>query len=139
MSLCFLSLESSKVFNKLILKDLTNKGFQGLSDALIVLFPYIQESEKTTSSKLAKKVGYSRQAMQKNIKKLEEYGYITLTTENQKEKYIYLTPKSKNLMLIANEYILKIENELAKTIGEKELNAYKKNQIKIYEYLESLE
>lgn len=138
MSLCFLSLETSKVFNKLILEYLKNNGFDGLSDALIVLFPYIDEYEKLTASQLAKKVGYTRQAMQKNIKKLQEFGYITLFQENQKEKIIKLTSKSKKLITAANHYIAYIENKLSEQIGKKELDAYICNQIKIYEYLKSI-
>ena len=71
MSLCFLSLETSKIFNKLILENLETNGFDGLSEALIILFPYIDENKNITSSQLSKKVGYTRQAMHKNIKKLE--------------------------------------------------------------------
>ena len=71
-----MSLDSSKSFNKLILSDLVNAGFDRLSEALLILFPYIDENEKITASQLSKKVGYSRQAMHKNIKKLKELDYI---------------------------------------------------------------
>ncbi len=135
MSVCFLSLESSKVFNKIIYNDLEKKGFQGLSEALILLFPYIAETPKPTASQLAKQIGYSRQAMHKNIKKLEEYEYILLTQENQKEKIIKLTLKGEKLMEVANEVIVKIEEELSNLIGKEQLESYKQNQIKIYEYL----
>jgi DNA-binding MarR family transcriptional regulator len=138
MSLCFLSLETSKVFNKLILKSLEKSGFDGLSEALIVLFPYLYENEKITSSQLAKKVGYSRQAMHKNIKKLVEYDYIMLIFENEKEKSIQLTSKGLNLINIANECIYSIDSMLSSLIGEKELNKYKETQNSIYEYLQSL-
>lgn len=138
MSLCFLSLETSKVFNQLILKHLEKEGFIGLSETLIILFPYIDEEKKITASKLAKKVGYTRQAMHKNIKKLEELGYITLTLENQKEKNIQFTSKSEKLMQIANEFIMTVENDLSQSLGKKELESYKKNQEKIYNVLELL-
>lgn len=138
MSLCFLSLDSSKIFNKLILDDLVKSGFDGLSEALIILFPYIDENEKITTSQLSKRVGYSRQAMHKNIKKLEEFDYITLNNENQKEKSITLTSKSKKLLITANQYISDVENEISNFMGKEALNVYKKNQIRIYEYLSSL-
>lgn len=138
MSLCFLSLEMSKIFNKLILQKLEEEGFDGLSESLIILFPYIVENKKTTASQLAKKVGYSRQAMYKNIKKLEEYTYITLILENQKEKSIQLTPKSDKLILLTISYIEQIEENLAKRIGRKELDKYIKSQEEIYNYLDSL-
>lgn len=138
MSLCFLSLESSKVFNKLIFKNLVESNFDGLSEALIILFPYITESNKITSSQLSKQIGYSRQAMHKNIKKLEEFNYIILEFENQKEKVIKLTPKGEKLLIQANKCIQKIENELSTLIGKKELTTYKKDQARIYDYLVSI-
>ncbi|MGB6328527.1 MAG: HTH domain-containing protein [Halarcobacter sp.] len=138
MSLCFLSLEMSKIFNKLILQKLEEEGFDGLSESLIILFPYILENKKITASQLAKKVGYSRQAMYKNIKKLEDYAYITLILENQKEKSIQLTPKSDKLILLTISYIEQIEENLAKRIGKKELDKYIKSQEEIYTYLDSL-
>ncbi|MDD2697193.1 MAG: MarR family winged helix-turn-helix transcriptional regulator [Arcobacteraceae bacterium] len=136
MSICFLSLETSKIFNKLILNCLENNGFDGLSEALIVLFPYIDANDKITVSQLSKQVGYTRQAIHKSIKKLEEFGYITLVLENQKEKFIHFTPKGEKLMLIANEFILEIENNLEKLIGSKELANHIKNQMAIYKYLQ---
>ena len=139
MSLCFLSLETSKIFNKLILKKLEEEAFDGLSESLIILFPYIMEDKKITVSKLAKKVGYSRQAMYKNIKKLEEYFYISLVLENQKEKSIQLTTKSDRLISLTNIFISDIQKDLSKHIGKKELNLYIKNQEKIYKYLDTLD
>ncbi|QOP42081.1 MarR family winged helix-turn-helix transcriptional regulator [Sulfurimonas marina] len=138
MSLCFLSLETGKIFNKVIMQRLQEKGFEGLSEALIILFPYIDQAKKISSSELSRQVGYSRQAMHKNIKKLEELGYITLTLENQKEKMIAFTPKSEALMQEANGIIEAIENDLSELIGKEELEAYKNNQAKIYARLHSL-
>ena len=135
MSICFLSLETSKIFNKLILDCLETNGFDGLSESLIVLFPYIDENDKITVSQLSKKVGYTRQAIHKSIKKLEELGYITLALENQKEKIIQFTPKSEKLMLIANNFISEIENNLKELIGSKELEKHIRNQEKIFKYL----
>lgn len=135
MSLCFLSLESSKVFNRIIYNNLEKEGFQGLSEALILLFPYIIETTKPTASQLAKQIGYSRQAMHKNIKKLEEYEYISLIQENQKEKIIKLTSKGEKLIELANQTIINIEKELSNLIGKEQLDAYKQNQIKIYKHL----
>lgn len=138
MSLCFLSLETGKIFNKVILQRLQEQGFEGLSEALITLFPYIDQAQKISSSELARQLGYSRQAMHKNIKKLEELGYITLALENQKEKTVSFTPKSKSLMQEANKIIEEIENNLSELIGKEELEVYKNNQAKIYARLHTL-
>jgi len=139
MSVCFLSLETSKIFNQLILQHLVNNGFDGLSEALVILFPYLDEYDDITASQLAQKVGYSRQAMHKNIKKLVELGYITLEQENQKEKIIKLTDKSEKLLIEANKYISDTEDRLSELIGKKELAIYKMSQTKIYEYLQSMQ
>lgn len=138
MSLCFLSLETNKIFNQLILKNLQKNGFDGLSEALIILFPFIEEYENITVSQLSKKVGYSRQAMHKNIKKLEEFDYIKLTELNQKEKSINFTHKGKELMKVANSFIKKVEKEISELVGKEELEKYKNTQSKLFEYLNSI-
>lgn len=138
MLLCFLSLETSKIFNKLILENLENSGFDGLSEALIILFPYIDENKNITSSQLSKKVGYTRQAMHKNIKKLEEFGYVHLLLQNQKEKSIYLSEKGERLIIKANKFISKIEKDLKIFFEKGELEKYIETQIKIFTYLKEL-
>ncbi|UTJ06535.1 MarR family winged helix-turn-helix transcriptional regulator [Arcobacter roscoffensis] len=138
MSICFLSLETSKVFNELILKELEEVGFSGLSSSLITIFPYIKEYENISISNLAKKLGYSRQAMHKNLKKLEDLGYLSFSQElNKKEKTVILTKKSESLISKANEFIQKIQDELCSTLGKEELDKYIKTQNVIYEFLET--
>ena len=138
MSLCFLSLETSKIFNNLILENLENNGFDGLSESLIVLFPYINENSNITSSQLAQKVGYTRQAMHKNIKKLEELGYIKLLSQNQKEKIICFTNKGEKLIVEANKFIFSIEKSLENIFGKDEFEKHIKIQFKIFNYLTEL-
>ncbi len=135
MSLCFLSLETNKIFNQLILKNLQENGFDGLSEALIIVFPFIEEYENITVSQLSKKVGYSRQAMHKNIKKLEEFDYIKLTELNQKEKSINFTTKGKELMSKANSFIKSVEKDISTLVGKEELEKYKNTQSKLFDYL----
>jgi len=136
MSICFLSLETSKIFNQLILDELSKQGFDGLSNALIVLFPYIDEYKGITSSGLASKIGYTRQAMHKNLMKLETLGYITLGSgENKKEKAILLTPKGRELMKHATVFIENTQQELAELLGEKGLQKYMDYQYKVVTHL----
>lgn len=137
MSLCFLSLETNKIFNELILQKLEEEGFEGLSVSLLVLFPYFDSNENISISNLAKIVGYTRQAMHKNLKKLESLNYITLENDlNKKEKRVKLTTKSKKLLEIANGFILKIETELSDKLGKTQLETYKKNQQQIFNILQ---
>lgn len=136
MSLCFLSLETSKVFNELILKELEKCGFLGLSSSLITIFPYIKEYENISISSLAKKLGYSRQAMHKNLKKLEKLGYLTFLQEvNKKEKRVLLTSKSEDLINKANKFIQKTQDELSLLVGKEELDKYIKTQNEIFKFL----
>lgn len=138
MSICFLSLETSKIFNQLILDELSQKGFDGLSQALIVLFPYIDEYKGITASALASKIGYTRQAMHKNLMKLEALGYIRFESgENKKEKAVVLTPKGMELMKSATAYIERTQQELCTLLGEKELREYMQIQSKVITYLQS--
>ena len=138
MSICFLSLETSKVFNELILKELEKVGFLGLSSSLITIFPYIKEYENISISNLAKKLGYSRQAMHKNLKKLEELEYLSFSQElNKKEKTVILSKKGESLIHKANEFIQKVQDELCDTLGKEELDKYIKTQNIIYEHLEA--
>ncbi|MGA1940099.1 MarR family winged helix-turn-helix transcriptional regulator [Arcobacter sp. YIC-310] len=136
MSLCFLSLETGKVFNELILKELEKEGFLDLSSSLILIFPYIKEYENISISNLAKKLGYSRQAMHKNLKKLEELGYLTFVQQvNKKEKSILLTDKSEVLIEKADRFIEETQKNLSKLIGKEDLEKYIEVQSKIFDFL----
>lgn len=137
MSLCFLSLETNKLFNRLILKEIEKYGYENLSESLIVLFPFIDANKDITISQLSREVGYSRQAMHKNIKKLESLGYIDLSSGNQKEKKISLTKKGIQLIKVANDYIISIQNGLEKLVGKDKIEEYIKSQTLIYEFLQS--
>lgn len=137
MSTCFISLESNKIFNQLILRELTDKGYEGLSLALIVIFPYIESDKNISITALSKKLGYTRQAMHKNIKKLEEAGYITLVSEknNQKEKIIRFTELGKALMDDSEKIIRRIEDEMVGIVGKEAFELYQIYQQKIHNYL----
>lgn len=137
MSTCFISLESNKIFNQLILRELTDKGYEGLSLALIVIFPYIESDKNISITALSKKLGYTRQAMHKNIKKLEEAGYITLVSEknNQKEKIIRFTELGKALMDDSEKIIRRIEDEMVGIVGKEAFELYQVCQQKIHNYL----
>lgn len=138
MSICFLSLETGKIFNELILHELSAQGFEGLSGALIVLFPYIDEYKGISATGLASKIGYTRQAMHKNLIKLESLGYITLEPgPNKKEKAVVLTTKGMALMDAATTFIEKVQNELSELLGEKNLEEYMQSQNRIFTYLQN--
>ncbi|WP_321471027.1 MarR family winged helix-turn-helix transcriptional regulator [Halarcobacter sp.] len=138
MSICFLSLETSKVFNELILKKLEKEGFDNLTSSLITIFPFIDEYNDISISALATKLGYTRQAMHKNLKKLENNLYIKFEqADNKKEKIVKLTKKGKNLVLVANSFIQSIQEKISQQVGQEELNRFIKTQEEIFEILNS--
>lgn len=138
MSICFLSLETSKVFNQLILKHLEEVGHKGISMSSLLIFPYLQKSDKQSISTLAKELNQSRQATHKSIKKLEELDYIKLVQEkNKKEINISLTKKGNTLLEEANSFIEKLQSQLTKIVGKKELKQFIENQNIIFDYLNS--
>jgi len=138
MSICFLSLETSKIFNDLILKKLQDEGFGDLTNSLITIFPYIMEFENISISNLSLKLGYTRQAMHKNLKKLEQSDYIYFeSSDNKKEKIVRLTKKGESLMSVANKYIQSLQEEISNKLGFKELNQFIKSQEIIFEILNS--
>ncbi|AXH13027.1 MarR family winged helix-turn-helix transcriptional regulator [Halarcobacter bivalviorum] len=138
MSICFLSLETSKVFNQLILNHLSKEGYQGLSVSNLLIFPYLENENDLSISKLAKKLNQSRQATHKSINRLCELSYITLNQEkNKKEKIINLDKKGKALLEEANFFIESLQNQLKKVVGKKELFDFIQNQNIIFDYLNS--
>ncbi len=138
MSICFLSLETSKVFNQLILNYLSKEGYQGLSVSNLLIFPYLENENNLSISKLAKKLNQSRQATHKSINRLCELSYITLSQEkNKKEKIINLDKKGKALLEEANFFIESLQNQLEKVVGKKELFDFIQNQNIIFDYLNS--
>lgn len=119
MSICFLSLETSKVFNQLILKHLEEVGYESISMSSLLIFPYLQKSDKQSISTLAKELNQSRQATHKSIKKLEELDYIKLVQEKQKrDKYLF-DKKGNALLEEANSFIEKLQSQLTKIVGKK--------------------
>lgn len=138
MSICFLSLETSKVFNQLILNHLEEVGYESISISSLLIFPYLQKSDKQSISTLAKELNQSRQATHKSIKKLEELDYIKLVQEkNKKEINISLTKKGNALLEEANSFIEKLQSQLTKIVGKKELEQFIENQNIIFDYLNS--
>ncbi|RXJ98991.1 hypothetical protein CRV02_12405 [Arcobacter sp. CECT 8989] len=138
MSICFLSLETSKVFNQLILKHIEEVGYEGISMSSLLIFPYLQKSDKQSISTLAKELNQSRQATHKSIKKLKELDYIKLVQEkNKKEINISLTKKGNALLEEANSFIEKLQSQLTKIVGKKELEQFIENQNIIFDYLNS--
>ena len=136
MSLCFSSLEVSKVFNSLIAKELSLKGHQHLSSSLIVIFPYLKSSPLISISSLATKMGYTRQAMHKNLLKLEELGYVEVVKGvNKKKKTVVLSAQGEHVITIAETFIGSIYTHLREQLGDEALQQYLTTQSQILSFL----
>ncbi len=85
------------------------------------------EQRSITISQAAAIVGISRQAMQKSVKKLENMGFITSSYQNgnSRDKFLYLTKSGNECCQKNNQLKIKLELELEKVLGKKEVASLK--------------
>ena len=95
--------------------------FQG-SIAEIKLFNAIRGEEKSISE-LARLMNISRQAVHKTAHKLEDLGFLELTTrhDNKKDRVVKITELGQEIRKQGAEHIMVIEEKLAWSIGERNL------------------
>lgn len=137
MSFCFNSLRSSTLFNQIILKELHRLGYGDMTPALLGIFAFLAEAEPLSVSMLAKSLGHTRQAVHKNVVRLESAGYLQLRTrpQNQKEKVIVLTHKGETLVRHAMDVIARTQKELADFIGTETFADYLQKQQQLADFL----
>ena len=95
--------------------------FQG-SIAEIKLFNAIRGEEKSISE-LARLMNISRQAVHKTAHKLEDLGFLELSTrhDNKKDRVVKVTELGQEIRKQGAEHIMVIEEKLAWSIGERNL------------------
>ena len=95
--------------------------FQG-SIAEIKLFNAIRGEEKSISE-LARLMNISRQAVHKTAHKLEDLGFLELSTrhDNKKDRVVKNTELGQEIRKQGAEHIMVIEEKLAWSIGERNL------------------
>ena len=95
--------------------------FQG-SIAEIKLFNAIRGEEKSISE-LARLMNISRQAVHKTAHKLEDLGFLELSTrhDNKKDRVVKITELGQEIRKQGAEHIMVIEEKLACSIGERNL------------------
>jgi DNA-binding MarR family transcriptional regulator len=95
--------------------------FQG-SIAEIKLFNAIRGEEKSISE-LARLMNISRQAVHKTAHKLEDLGFLELSTrhDNKKDRVVKITELGQEIRKQGAEHIMVIEEKLAWSIGERNL------------------
>ena len=95
--------------------------FQG-SIAEIKLFNAIRGEEKSISE-LARLMNISRQAVHKTTHKLEDLGFLELSTrhDNKKDRVVKVTELGQEIRKQGAEHIMVIEEKLAWSIGERNL------------------
>ena len=95
--------------------------FQG-SIAEIKLFNAIRGEEKSISE-LARLMNISRQAVHKTTHKLEDLGFLELSTrhDNKKDRVVKITELGQEIRKQGAEHIMVIDEKLAWSIGERNL------------------
>ncbi|UFS63585.1 MarR family transcriptional regulator [Sulfurimonas sp. HSL-3221] len=141
MSFCFSALQSSTIFNRIILRAVQHEGFTELTPALLGIFAHLSERDGMSVSALAVALGSTRQAAHKHVGKLASSGYIELQTrpDNRKEKVVMLTPRGEVLVNVALKVIADTEAEMGRFLGRDVFEQYLKNQEALLHFLEALE
>jgi len=141
MSFCFSALQSSTIFNRIILRAVERAGFTALTPALLGIFAHLSEREGMSVSGLAAALGSTRQAVHKHVGKLAASGYIELQTrpDNRKEKSVVLTSRGEALVKVALKVIADTEAEMARFLGHDMFEQYMKHQEALLHFLEGLE
>ncbi|WP_345986567.1 MarR family transcriptional regulator [Sulfurimonas sp. HSL-1656] len=141
MSFCFSALQSSTIFNRIILRAVQVEGFTELTPALLGIFAHLSEKDGMSVSALAGALGSTRQAAHKHVGKLAASGYIELQTrrDNRKEKAVVLTPRGEALVKVALKVIADTEAEMARFLGRDRFEQYMKHQEALLHFLEGLE
>lgn len=79
-----------------------------------------------TISKIAKKLGISRQAVHKSVKTLYEKGFLTLEEgEDRRERMICMTVQGEGLLHCRKEVMAKVESEIKSHLGEADFEKLK--------------
>ena len=95
--------------------------YQG-SIAEIKLFNALRGEEKSISE-LARLMNISRQAVHKTAHRLEDLGFLELITrhDNKKDRVVKITELGQEVRKQGAEHIMEIEEKLAWSIGERNL------------------
>ncbi|MDA8884484.1 MarR family transcriptional regulator [Gammaproteobacteria bacterium] len=96
-----------------------NSEYQG-SPAEIKIFNALRGKEKSISE-LARSLGISRQAVHKKTHRLKELGYLDLisSNDNKKDRLIVITEKGQAVRKQGADHLIKIEEKLSWSIGER--------------------
>lgn len=127
LDLKFLLLDKFSFIEELSL----NIGFDGESqkgDAVTMTrILTLVKGREFSISELARKLNLSRQAVHKQIKKMEEEGIIRLISplDNKKVKNVVLTERGQELIRKRGKTMAAVENKIAEKIGKDRLSFLK--------------
>ncbi len=102
-----------------LLASLQHQGYQNLTANQVRVFGQLKGQSKNISD-LAKQLGVSRQAAQKTVSSLVDYGLLELKpcTENKSAKVVHITNKGHDMRKVAGEAMGNIEEKIRLKIGE---------------------
>ncbi len=99
----------------------------GLTECAMWILYFVSKSKKPlTQLEISQQTMYPKQTVNSTVTKLVADGFIELktTTENKKNKYIFLTEKGKALAQCTVEKMYFAETKAVKSLGRDKMNEY---------------
>ena len=120
-------LRASDWFNDALLARLVDRGWPALNRSQSLTFANL-DPHGSRPAELARRVGISRQSMQKLIEELVDHGLVTVAADpdDRRAKVVMLTPRGRRLTQSAADILQQIEAELADRVGHPTVSALRR-------------
>lgn len=127
-----LLLELSRDFIDEANERIQRRGFPFVRAAQIAVLAQVEE-KGTDLSTVIQRVGESKQAVNKTIRRLEAYGILELrvSERDSRARVVTFTPKGRRFLGIAIEAVRQVEQLYADTLGATEFEAMKRGLAKL--------
>jgi DNA-binding MarR family transcriptional regulator len=111
-------LRASDAMNNALLARLTNDGWPAITRNQSLVFASL-DADGTTHAELARRVGITRQSMQKLVASLVDEGLVELhaDTTDARCSLVRLSKKGRRLMTAARRHLTAIERHLEDALG----------------------
>lgn len=129
--------EIDNAYRRITIPYIQSHGFPEFTSGYLQLLSQLDMLSEVKTAVLIERVGVSKQAVSRMIKKCEELGYIERKVDNDDErnKVIGFSKKGVELMSTAADAIKQAEKEIEKVIGSKDFKALKSLTSKVCEQL----
>ncbi|MEO9823019.1 MAG: MarR family winged helix-turn-helix transcriptional regulator [Paracoccaceae bacterium] len=101
-----------------LVAELCDQGFEGLTGAMLTFLGSLDCGENHASA-LARTLGISRQAVHKQVRELEAFGWLRTTPHPDKgnQRVIIFTAEGERMMSVARTRFAALDAKLEETIG----------------------